>query len=263
MKDEAVVRLLQRAVSRKKAQSPGFSIRQMARKVGVSSPFLTQIINGRRTLPGRLITNICAVLDLDDERRDFLVTRFLAGEGLHGVSSMRAPAPEAWGNDWQGIPHRHFNILDEWYHLSVLNATLLHEYDGTADFISDRLELSTSVVEASLRKLEAFGFLEHREGKRVKKNAFNEFQSGARKEQIRQFHRSCLEKASHVLRTRTEDADVDRRLIRSLVVTGDIREAEWAKRRIAEVMREIAERMAVAPAEDVFQFSIQFFPTSR
>ena len=259
--------MLRTAFLQKKKGKAGFSLKFLANRLSVSAPFLSQVFNSKRTIPIGMIDELCLILDLDSERRDFIFRAVLKGRSqagrsgiAEGLNGARAPKKA----DWSYQPVSKFWALEDWYFLPLLNCTLLKDYDGTAGFLAQRLALSAEVVEDALTRLKEAGFLKRgSDGLFRKSTRFNDFQSAVSKESLRKFHRSGMAKAATTLAEQTSAADMENRLITTFVLTTPRAKLPWAKQRIREFLEEMTAELAAEPAEEVYQLGIQFFPLTR
>lgn len=262
---EEVTGILRKAYDKKRKRSPKYSLRSMAKQIGISPSFMSQVLNGRRPLPAQLIEPLCEMLDIDRERRDFLVASVLRSRKI----KTRAPLPALDGAvrssikaDWHFVPENQFWPLREANALPILNATLLKDYDGTTAFIARRLGLAEETVRTVVQKLIEIELIEIRDGRPVQKNSHNDFHSKSPQADIRAFHQNSLNRAKDVLATRTQPEDLDKRLVISTVFTASREDIAWAKQRMMEAAREIAVRLGDGPADELYQLSMQFVPVS-
>lgn len=265
-KNEAA-EILRKAFLHKKKSKSSFSLKAVASKVGVSAPFLSQVFSGKRNIPIGMIDEVCRILDLDTERRDFIFRSVLKGrsqagrsgiaDGLNGARAVEKP-------DWNFQSVSKFWVLEDWHYLPLLNCTLLKDYDGTTTFLAERLSLPLAEVEAAVTRLREAGLLKPDiHGVLRKASRFNDFQSAGSKEGIRKFHRAGMAKAATTLTEQTTDEDLECRLITTFVLTSPKGKLPWAKQRIREFLDEMTAELTAEPAEEVYQLGIQFFPLTK
>lgn len=260
--------ILRKFFAKKKAERAGYSLAVLARRVGLSGPFLSQLMSGQRPVPLEFIEPLCAALDLDRESRDELLKRVLEDRGLKGAPPAIAFNPRelgasAAGTAWSAAPAQQFNVLENWYTIAILDATLLEGYDGSAGFIAERLGLAVTTVEATLAMLRAAGLLTCEDGILRKATLLTEFNSSREQAALTKFNAELLDRAKQTLATETSAEDRERRLISGLVITGSAEKVAWAKLAILGIMREVAGEMSEASAEELYQLSVQFFPLTR
>ncbi|RYG69998.1 DUF4423 domain-containing protein, partial [bacterium] len=230
--------------------------------------FLSQIINGQRPIPLENFEALCSALDLDKESRDELLKRGLQERGLSRPSPIAfnsTPLAErpAAGNTWAAATSKQFSVLENWYVIAILDATLLEDYDGSVGYLAQRLNLSAVVVEETMAKLLMAGLLEEQDGRLMKRTLLMEFNSGAKQAELTSFNKALLERAVETLAHENSPEDRERRLVTGLMITGSAEKVAWAKQAILGIMRQVADEMGNGPAQDLYQLSVQFFPLSR
>ncbi|MBX3041895.1 MAG: TIGR02147 family protein [Bdellovibrionaceae bacterium] len=266
MMKESPIEIFQAALKKKQGKQSKFSLRQLATRAEVSAPFLSQVMNGKRALPLSLAVKLCRILDVQKEKRDYILSMLLEGKGVH----VKVPLSDRKDIDkaskkktgWNFVPDRSFWALSEWYYLPILNCTLLEGYDGSPEFIAQKLDLPLSTVKAALARLKDGHLLELQEGKLVKSNAMNDFHSAAPRAEIRRFHASGMDRAQVALREKITDGDLERRLITSMVLTVAESDIPWLKQQIIELMNRCSTHSQKSTAEKVYHLGIQFFPHS-
>lgn len=265
-----IAHILKSAYLRKKAENRRFSMQVLANKLEISLPFLSQVLSGKRALPPELANPMCDILDLDNEKRDWITRGLLQSRKLKGstglLAKLRQESALSLGKaeEWTIQPKSNFWILHEWFHLAILDATLLKDFDGSIGFLAQRLGLPTSVIENSVKKmLDADILVKTSDGKIRKKHKLNDFHSQSSKTDIRAYHAVAMEKAKETLRTKTLEEDVEQRLITTYTMTVPRDKVSWAKQQIAEFIKSIAAELSTDRPEEVYQLGIQFFPLTH
>lgn len=257
--------MLKKAYEKKRAQSPQYSLRQIAKRLGVSAPYLSQILNGKKPLSLHLLEELCVVLDIDREKRDRLLAELISSKGVRAKIS-KAPSSQplpAQQLPADFVPEKFFWVLEEWFHLPILNATLLADYDGTAEFVANHLGLPQPLVQASMDKMKAAGFLEEEKGVLRKSQIFNDFHSSAPGPQIRKFHADGMIRAQKLLAGSVANQDLEARLITSMVFTMAESDIPWVKQEISQFMQSLLGRLSQSQAQKVYRLGIQLFPHSK
>lgn len=261
---ETTGKILKSALEKKLRQNPHLSMRQVAKKIGISPSFLSLIVNGKRQMPVNRARSICQVLDIDREKVDFIVMQELkGGKASRSVSlSSTVISPEK-GTELKFIPKRLFWMLSQWYYLPVLNSTLLASYDGSPGWIARELGLELQTVEDALQRMWAAGLLEERQGQFVKTDAYQDFHSGAPDADIRKFHDKGMSIAQKELRAKTTPADLDQRLITSMIFSIAENDVPWMKQEIVSLMRRYLEKSSKSSRDKIYHLGVQLFPYSK
>lgn len=263
---KTVASLLRGAFERKKSENPRFSMEMLARRVGVSRPFVSQLLAGKRALPAELVDSLREALDLDAEQVDWLSRAVLSSRRLKGsagvLRGLRDKRP-GQARPWRSQPKSHFWMLEDWHYIALADATLLRDYDGTPSFLARRLGLSAAVVTGALARMREAGILEEKEGMLRKAENFADFHSGGSKEELRAYHQASLDKAKEELRRRTAPKSLEERLITTATFTVNRNKIPWARQQVAEFLRTMAAALAEGEGEEVYQLSVQLFPLSQ
>lgn len=255
--------IIKTAYEKKRSQAPKFSLRSLAKKLEVSAPFLSQIFSGKKPVPIGMIEKLCSALDIDREKRDLLLAEALKSRGARPRALFSPHQNQAGAATQRFAPSREFWVLQEWYYLPLLNATMLERYDGSAEFLARELGLPIETARKAIERLKQHGFLKLDEAGIWRKKQDNDFQSSAHHSHIRTFHANAITLAIDHLKKRTTDHDLDQRLVTSMVLTLSENDIPWVKQEIAGFMRELLARLKTSPAEKVYQIGIQFLPCSK
>lgn len=262
-----VASTLKTAYRRKKKENPRFSMQLIANRLGISLPFTSQILSGKRKLTPELVEGFARILDLDDEQRDLIARQTLLSKKLKASTGILTNLDEQkqpkWDakNDWPTNEKNLFWVLQDIRLIAILNATLLKGYDGTTVFLAERLRLPSAFVEEAVEKLLAAKLLVQKRGKILKSQEHDLFQSALRKEEIQAFHRQCLENARGALNDK--NADLEARYLTGYITTASTEKIEWARRQAADFMKYLVEELSSAPGDEIYQVSLQLLPISK
>lgn len=256
--------ILKQAYLRRKSLSKGFTLNFLAKKLDLSVPFVSQILNGRRPIPVATVDALCEILDLDKEKRDQVLKAAVRGKSKAikaGLFSEFAKGGEPKATPaFTYQPVKNFWLLEEPHYLPILNATLLTDYDGTPAFVAAKLGLPAEKVARAFEKLAEHKFLVQSDGHLRKSVVHNDFSSDKAKSQLRSFHRTTLETAIKTLDKKVSDTDLERRLITGSLATVRSDKVIVAKQRLREFLQELSADLAAEPGDEVYQISLQFFP---
>lgn len=260
-------KILDTQFHRKKAAQPGYSVRALARDLGVSPSFASQVLTGKKRFPARLVGRAIKVLDMDGEKARELkkacLPEAIKDEAVAPNSTETQLLRDQMKNRWSEVSKDKLRALRHWYYVALLDLTTCRDYDGTARFIADRLGLAEPTVEVAMRELTELGLLTMHEGKLVKSAREIRMGSARSLTDIRRFHAQMLDKAKQVMLEQTSDADFARRLITGISVATTPDKIEIAKQMLSESLHEIAAFLADGESTEVFHLSAQLFPVSR
>src|SRR5690606_35711065 len=141
----------------------------LARRLGISPSYTSEIISGKRPLPARQLEAMSAALDLDLEEKDQIAREILMREGVKpDPSILEADTPRTNKKPragWEKVAKDLFWVLEDWHYLPLLDATLLRSYDGSLEFLARSLGLSLAETTRAVERLTAAGLLREKNGK--------------------------------------------------------------------------------------------------
>lgn len=260
---QEAIEILKSAYQRKRHQKKSFTLKFLAGKVGVSTTFVSLVFRGQRSIPLAMVDSLCDQLDLDSEQRNILFQAAVRGRSRMKSSALATVAKENTEFPklpWVYQPADYFWVLENPIYLAILNCTLLKGYDGTEEFLAERLRLPIGKVKEMFAELAASPFLSTQNGKLVKSELYNDFSSEVSKSSIRKFHHSLLARAETALAVQTSPADMDARLITSAVLTVPAKRVVWAKQQIQNFLAEMVKELAAGDEDEVYQLGVHFLP---
>ena len=258
--------VLRQAYLRRKALKPAFTLRKFAILAGVSPPYLTAIMKGKRRLPLSKLDLFGDLLDLDSEKRNLIFREITNSRepraGLHRLI-VKGKMPDrtvAQKISWVFPNISRFWVLERWYFLPILDFTLVPGFDGSALSISKRLGLSLEIASDALTKLHDAGYLVRKNGKLQKGAAFLDFNTVFPKQVLRQFHLICMDKAKYEIAKRVSDSEAERRFLSTASFTMNRDDLPWVKQKLRDCLDEIIAHCGSQQRNDVYQLGIQLIP---
>lgn len=251
---------------KKRKDGKRFSMRAMAKKLGVSVSLLSLILKGKRSLPIRLIDPLCGLLDIDQVDRDHILHLVLSKKGKEPerASEMAGLQEKKISSNrklkWETLAKSETDFLTDWEDIAIFLCSGVKEFDGTPEFVAKRLFLELGLVNKKMLRLTEAGFLINKAGIFERARKTLQLRSGKDLNIIRKYHRAHLENAASVLVNKVTEADLQSRLITGMTLTASMRSIPIIKQKIQNFLIEIAELSGDEEPDEVFQFAIQFFP---
>jgi uncharacterized protein (TIGR02147 family) len=258
--------LLRNAFLKKKKGHRGYSLQALAKKLGLSAPFLSQLFNGKRTLPIDQVEPLCQELDLDSEKRDFLfrsVLQVKSRSARRGISKDLELQSARATPGWVYQPSKFFWVLEEWHYLAILNCTLLRDYTGDPAWVARLLGIEVAAANAAFERLKSAGFLVEEGGRLVKTARFNDFHSQVDVKTIRAYHARAMDHAKLQLQTQSSDEAIESRYVTTYTLTAPADRIPWAKQKLKRCLDEIVHELAEGEGEQIYQLGIQFLPLTK
>jgi len=260
----AVSKILKAAFQKAKSDRRKISIRYLAGRLNLSPTFVYQIINGQRAAKPEIYKKFCEILDIENEKREFILNQCYKNRGL-----LKDEAPELQrhnfrsslaNEEWTHAPQSTFKFLKSWKYIAILETTMLGRYDGTPDFIANNLNLDIGDVKRAIQELKEANLLQMKDGKLKKSVKLLDFSSAHSKKEIQEFHKQNLDLAKDCLESSQELADANERLIASFQFVCRKSEVLVARQRLTEFFQMLASDFAVTDGDEIYQFSAQLFP---
>lgn len=254
-----VAEILQRAWRRKKSHQPNYSLRALARDLGVSAPFVSALMKGKRPPPKDRLEKLFVFLELDvHERRQLLQSVVFVG-----APEQALPAPQRP----KGLKARkeigeEKGLLQSWKNLAVLEGLTLDPPYNEIPYLAASLGLSEQEMRAILETLRSLGLAHEEKGKWRKKDELLYFSGGRSRQEVREFHDSLIQKAREELK-KADQKDYNRRLISGVTFTLNPRQLEVLKARLLAFLDEISQEAGTGPCSEVYQCNVQLFPLTK
>jgi uncharacterized protein (TIGR02147 family) len=256
---KSALTLIKKAFSKRKKENPKFSIRMLARKVGVSNGFLSKVLSGKKTLSSDLATKLGHNLQMDELQKDQLkaaLDLFRLPQKAIEISALEeyelAPASTEW-------------ILSKWYITAVLDLVTCEDFKESADWIASRLEISSTQANDALIILEKVGLIirDENSGSLRKKYAKIRFPTKISKTVVRDFHLAQMRRAAQLMNLRNSQDDFDGRLITGLTVASNPEKIQEAKAILHTALYEVANLLSNGRCSEIYQINLQFFPHTK
>jgi DNA-binding MarR family transcriptional regulator len=249
------------ALKRKQAAQPGYSLRALARDLGVSPAFVSNMMAGKKLPPKNRLEKLSYCLELDVLEREQLVKLSLLA-GLSPKLLGHRPGPSLpQTRRTSEVSNRH--LLASWANLAVLEGLTLDGAWSDLEELRGRLGLTAPALERVIETLAAAGVIEERHGRWVKKDEHLYLAGGRSRQEVRAFHEMMILKSRDELVTKTAQADFERRLINGFTLAMNPEKLEVLKAKIIEFMDELSREAAAGPCTEVYQCNFQFFPLTR
>lgn len=240
---ETISRILEKRYLESKAKSPHYSLRAMAKRLGISSGALSEILKGKRKVSPKLTAKLAEKLALSpSERREL---------GLKGVES---------NHEEFLLSEDSFHLISDWWHFGILNLTQTEGFRFDAGWISRRLGLSKFKIENAIDRLLRLGLLaQDKNGRLTRTHAKMKTVDNILNLAIQRSHRIDLELIAHCL----EEVPVALRDTTSATMTVSPRSLPKLKELIRRFEDELMEEAESVKGSEVYRLSISFFPLTQ
>jgi uncharacterized protein (TIGR02147 family) len=258
--------ILRDVLARKISRNPGYSLRAFARDLGVSHTYLSLVMNGHKPLSMRKVLLFSKLLELSpDESSSFI----RAGTRDLRNRAIRNPAPRARSAEEQASPILYYelesdrhSVLEEWYHLPIMDLTQTDGFRNDPKWIARRLGISPEQVKSAVNRLLRLQLLKEENGTLVKTTNSLTIHPKESTRVLRAYHQSMIQKAWHALDSDRAE-DIEARNITAVTMPVDPARIEEAKKRISKFRRQLWKFLEGGNTTELYQFNLQLFPLSK
>ncbi len=148
----ALQNLLRRTLLDAQARNPDFSMRALARKLGLYASALNEILNGKRRVSAKQAQKIIDRLDLTPQEQGQLLGLF-ANQGTTPVGATAAATP------YTAMDMDSYHLIADWYHAAILSLVELPRFKGTPEWVGARLGITRREAKGALERLTRLGML--------------------------------------------------------------------------------------------------------
>ncbi len=239
--------------------NPRYSLRRFAKDLGLSHPFLSQILNGRKKLSEERAREIAQLTNWSRTRQanfiklvraDLCTSDSERKKILSGVKT----SSEAFTR-FESLALDRFRLISEWYHFAIAEMTAIQSVATDPEAIAKRFGLTPLLATKAIERLLESQLLEHDTSGRLKKSINNYTTGNIPSSAIRRYHRSMLTKAHAAIETQ-DPIDRD---FSGVTMAIDPKNLPKAKKMIADFRRELMATLEDGEPSAVYHFSAQLF----
>lgn len=194
------------------AKNPGYSLRAMARQLGISPALLSQIFHGRRHPSQGTALDMAHRLGLrprEQEYFELLIQKEKAQDPELRESIARKTKPYRGRVQYQDLSVDYFRTVSDWYHFAILALTEISGFVLTPETAAKRLGISRVEAELAIERLLRLEMLAPAERGELQKTESNpRVHAPVPNKSVRRFHKQCLEKAIESLESQTPQEKV-------------------------------------------------------
>jgi transcriptional regulator with XRE-family HTH domain len=247
-----VVRILRETLVELQLKRSGYSIRRFAKKLGIASPVLTQVLNGKRKVTYKFAKKILPSLQLENDA----LTEILIGLERKPKSPRTGRTLRRFSNHQHVLSAAEFSVISDWWCFGILSLMETEDFRSEMKWIAERLQLTTSAVKKSLVHLEALGLVERVSGEWKPTGKALTTTHDLVDLSIRKHHHQGLDLARDALNS----APVPLRDFNSFTIGFDPARVDEAKEAIDQFMKSFAAEFDVPPRREVYRIQTQLFP---
>ncbi len=252
--------ILKNAFARKKRKNPGYSLRALARDLGISPSFLSRIMNGKRLLSRPLLDSAIKVLQLDQVASRALREAVFHDAKLSLPKMTERPNPKI--EKYAELSSKEFSLLEVWHALPLLDLVTCSDFESDTKWMAQRLGISEVHVKSTLHLLTEMGLIENTNGKLKRTENHIRFPTTQSHALIRHHHELKIQKALTYLKTQ-KDKDFELRHFSGVSFAADPLKIPKARERLYQALYEVAELLDEGSCTEVYQLNLQLFPLTK
>lgn len=146
-------------VKRQTANS-SYSLRAFARDLNIEPSLLSKILRKKIPVTLKMLERLAPSAGLIEPDLSTYREYVKSAEGMKHFDNLQ---------DKQ-IHHEEFKLIQDWYHITIVELTLLSDFDPTAAWIAKKLGISESEASMAVERLISLGFLERTEDGNFRKS---------------------------------------------------------------------------------------------
>jgi len=235
---------LQRTLAQRCANNPQYSLRALAKSLGIDHSTLSQILRGKRRLTAETIRALARQFKLLDND----VEAFVAYE-------LRVRGDGGWERHVRQLRDEAMEIISQWHHFAILELVRLKCFRTDCRWISRVLDIPVDDVNTALTRLMHLGLL-----RMVDQETWLDLSENA----YAQFDRLPQAAAQKLLSriSRMASSGHDDHLLSSSTIAIDRKRIAVVSNYLEKVRREMADLLqgGSAACDDVYQLDIFFYP---
>ena len=228
---------------------------------------MSDVLNGKRGLSRSSATRIANRIGLSSYETETFCDLVESKHGRSRVSKLEAQE-RLKKNLSKGavlkfltLENDQFDVLADWYHLAILELMKTPGYQDTESFIATRLGLSSLQVRGALERMERFGLIESRLGKRTPTSQNVQTPDGVSSRALKNHHEQFLKLANDALFTQP----VEERDFRGVTLKCKKSDVSKVREKVRNFLHELDRELTESSAdgEEVYQLSTQFFSLTK
>ncbi|MNS93052.1 hypothetical protein D3C72_1272070 [compost metagenome] len=242
--------LLKQELARRCQRNTRYSLRAFANSLGLSSSFLSKLINGQRPLTGKVLDQISESLELSPQQ--VLALR----HKIHGTE-LNQKAKNAM--QFYQLKLDQFALISDWQHFAILELMTLPRPEFKADYFAKELSISPHEAQAAMDRLVRLSLIEKsKTGKwLLKTQNGSTVDSSTASAAAKKLQKQIIEKALAAV----DDVPLEFRSQSAMTMAIPSSRMDEARELIKNFRRQFTEIMQSKGERDsVYQLSVSFFP---
>lgn len=238
---QEILKLILNKFTQARSRNSSYSLRSLAKNLGVQPSALSEILNGKRVITNKMGKKILYSL------------------GLSQIESDRILNNTPKENE-QNLSLEHFKIISDWQYFAILSLSELPDFISSPEWVANRLNISSKLAEKSLAKLIKLEMLVLNENGVLTS-------SGIQYKTSTDIRSTALK--NHTLQTMELSKDsllndpVDLRDFSTITMAINTDKIAEGKKMIKSFRKKLSKKLESGNKNEVYKLAIQLFPLSR
>lgn len=243
-------------------ENSSYSLRAFARDIGISPSQLSDIFKGKTGLSSKKALSIAQGLGLSKNETDLFKALV---EVEHGRSAKIIQSAKEFissvehNSKYKGLSLDGFKLISDWEYFAILSAMELDDYDGTIDFLKEKLCLEQSVVEDCIKRLLKLDLIDLKNGKFIATGEMFTTSHDIASTALKRFHKQHIAKSLNAI----DNIPVELRDITTMTIAIDIEKLQEAKELIKKFRRDLCNFLEKDKKNSVYNLNIQLIPLAE
>lgn len=241
----------------RRSRNPHYSLRAFARDLGMPASKLSQNLRGLCGISVAKAQGIAEKLQMRPEDRKLFLALVESQHARSRVAREQAASLLEGFRRERGdeLQIEQFAKIRDWYHLAILELTLLKDFKPEMDWIAKRLGLPADICQQAVSTLEELGLLRINEGQWSKQSEF-EIPTSLSARSVREHHKQLLTKAIVGL----DQEPIENRSYESTTLAIDSSRLDDFKNLLLEFQRRVVRLAQPGDKDAIYVLSMQLFP---
>jgi uncharacterized protein (TIGR02147 family) len=250
-------KIINDSIAARRVKNPSYSMRAFSRESGISSAFLSQCLQGKRSPSEDMAHRIASALKFDAEKRAIFINSVRCSKARTSIAikSIRSEVRQTIkGRQFRSIATDGLDTTEHWLGPALLELLNLNESERDLHWICKKLGKTTPEIESVLRKLLRQKLIHVQNGvySRVEEPLTTPFISS---ESIRRYHASILDKA----RESIQSQKIGERDLSTITIATSPELIQQAALRIQNFRREMMEFLESGEKNCIYALNINLF----
>jgi uncharacterized protein (TIGR02147 family) len=245
-------------------KNPSFSLRAMAKQLGLSPSSYSDVLQGRRNFSVKTAMRIATKIGLNDAEVEYfcllveLESSSNMGRKSHLLNRARQLNPH---RELESLDLDKFSAIAQWYHLAILTTMTLDNMVFNPQTVSEHLGLPKLEVDLALQRLQRIGLVaQDTSGNYLRKGGDILVTAPDISEAINRYTKEMLQKAADCLNVQKKNE----RILRTENIAIHESQLEEADQLVEEFFTKMARLTERAPTKNtVYHLGTQFFKISN